>query len=625
MTAPCVFLSYSRGNSDYARALHDRLEAALVTVWWDQEEPPGADWTEQLLAWLENAHAVVVVVSQHSAISPSVKNEVLLAQDYQRRVIPVLLEQARGGLWVLIRSLQWVDARDGRDPLPDLLRALSAGDALATRDEMQQLAPPPASAAQAQVTIVLPGEMRTFSEREQLSLVRLIARFAQLRPDQIKIVRVEAGSIIVTLELPESSARWLAALHERQAPLIDLLDIQAVRDLRVLPQPSGAAAGVAAAPPAARGQLAAWLQGWTRRRSLALAGALLAALLVVALANTLRGPALPIGTPVGVVAAVQGTLELQAAGWSAFVPVPAGAMLRAGDRLRLGAGARAGVVCADGTRVELQAGTRPAPCQTNQLLFDIGQARWANAVLGAADVGVPQVVAPRATALLTTTPAIRWTAAEGVVTYTVALRRAGEELWHVSVPGATTLAYPANQAPLEPGPIYRFVVTADAGPEETAQGAGVQVLDPPQAQAARAAARQIEQLGLDDGTTRLLLANLYANRGLYADALAVLEESAATADQAASLQLLGDLHATIGLFNLAIAPYTQALAADQRAGDRPGEAQAHRMLGMVYSRLGGAENRARAQTHYRQALQFYQEVGDANAQQELRQLLADLE
>jgi hypothetical protein len=106
MTTTCVFLSYSRRNLDYARTLHDRLEAARLTVWWDQEEPPGEDWTEQLLVWLESAHAVVVLVSRYSVTAPSVKNEVLLAQDYQRRVIPVLLEQARGGLWVLIRSLQ---------------------------------------------------------------------------------------------------------------------------------------------------------------------------------------------------------------------------------------------------------------------------------------------------------------------------------------------------------------------------------------------------------------------------------------------------------------------------------------------------------------------------------------
>ncbi|GAB4425762.1 MAG: hypothetical protein OHK0015_06020 [Chloroflexi bacterium OHK40] len=632
MTPPCVFLSYARSDLAYARTLHDRLEAARLTVWWDQEEPPGEDWTEQLLAWLEGAHAVVVIVSRDSAVAPSVKNEVLLAQDYHRRVIPVLLEQARGGLWLLIRSLQWIDARDGRDPVPALLEALRAApppalpdptdEALAMDDVMARYAPPPASLVQAQVTITLPGDIRDFSDRERSGLIQIIARFARLRPDQIKIVRVEAGSVLVTLQLPESSARWLVTLYERQAPLIDLLDIHAVRDLRVLPAPNSAVEPPAAAPEVVE-WLGAWLRGWTRRS--VLAGALAALLLVAALTMTLRAPAPPDGTLVGMVVAVQGTLELRSVGWNAFVPVAAGAHLQAGDRLRLEPGAQARVVCADGTLIEVQAGNAPVPCQSQaERLFDIARVPWANAVLSAGDAALPRVIMPRATALLTTMPAVRWTAVDGTDSYTVILYREGEELWRETAQDTTTLPYPADQPPLEPGPIYRFAVTVEDGPEEIAQGSGVQVLDAQQGQAIRAEARQIEQLDVDDAIRFLLLANLYASHGLYAEALVLLESPEDPSAQPALFQLRGDIYLAVGLPELAIAPYTRALEAAARAGDQPAQARANRMLGTVYSRLGGEINRARAVAHFQQALRFAEEVGDVEAQKELRQLLADL-
>lgn len=180
MTVVCVFLSYCRRDLDYARMLHNRLEAADITVWWDQEQIPGDDWLEQVDAWLHDAHAVVVVVSQHSATSSSVKNEVLIAQDIQQTIIPVVLEKTRGGLWILIRSLQWIDARDGRDPLPELLTVLqarrrklqreSSNDASWKKSMYAPLPPPEPSVKRAHITITLPGDIFDFTDREQILL-----------------------------------------------------------------------------------------------------------------------------------------------------------------------------------------------------------------------------------------------------------------------------------------------------------------------------------------------------------------------------------------------------------------------------------------------------------------------
>lgn len=381
-------------------------------------------------------------------------------------------------------------------------------------------------------------------------------------------------------------------------------------------------------------RLKAWFQGYASWRSISFAGALVAMLLVIVLIAILRISAPSSSTPggvaqrapVGVVAVVRGTLELQREGWNAFVPVSTGASLRVGDQVRLAPGAQTRIVCADAVVVDLREGTTPNPCRSQDgWIFDITRTPWANTVLSADDARIPKVIAPRATALLTTTPTIRWSAVEGAETYTVILRREAEEVWRVTVRGTTTLDYPADQPPLERGPMYRFVVSADDGLRENAQGAGVVVLTEREVQEVAAEVRRLEQLAVDDATRRLVLANLYASRGLYADALALLEGLTNSPAQPAPLRLLGDIYLAIGLPDLAAAPYTQARDVAAQTGDRLAQAQANRMLGTVYSRLGSEENRKRTVEHYQRALQFYEEVGDAAAQKELRQLLSALE
>jgi len=248
-----VFLSYARMDVAYVQALHNRLTAEQVEVWWDRKQPPGCDWTEQLYTWVTRADAMLVIVSQHSIQSASVKNEVWVALQHKRRVIPVVLEDASGGLLMLIGSLQYIDGRDGRDPMPEILEALrgdasdrgggqfnpyqtsqlfvSPPSALSLGDG---LPPPAASAGRAQITIVLHGDVRGFDQCEQEGLRQLLAQLANISPEAIRVLQIESGSVRVTLELPESTARWLLSLYRRNKPLIALLDIQAIEDFRVL-------------------------------------------------------------------------------------------------------------------------------------------------------------------------------------------------------------------------------------------------------------------------------------------------------------------------------------------------------------------------------------------------------
>ena len=302
-----VFLSYGRQDTAYVQDLHNRLEAEQVEVWWDQKQPSGCDWSEQLFTWVTSADAVVVIVSQHSTKSLWVKNEVYVALRYERRVIPVMLEHAAGGLLMLIASLQWIDVRDGHDPVPEILHVLRGDtggppcrglyDTLifelprepssmprsqpSTRSTISsvamgdQLPPPAATKTRAQITIVFPGDIRDFDEREQEGLIQLLARFANVSPKEIMVMQIEAGSVRVTLELPESTARWLVSLYRRNKPLIALLDILAIDNFRVV-QPEPVSQPVS---PPLRGQWRLPTMNWRRLMTPALA---LAAVLLLA-------------------------------------------------------------------------------------------------------------------------------------------------------------------------------------------------------------------------------------------------------------------------------------------------------------------------------------------------------
>src|SRR5439155_3049410 len=94
-----------------------------------------------LEAHIRGADAVVVVLSPVSVASEYVLKEILFAQAAKRRFIPVLLHPTE--LPLPLADLQWVDARDGHDPLPGILAALRSEASPELRSPKVLPAPPP--------------------------------------------------------------------------------------------------------------------------------------------------------------------------------------------------------------------------------------------------------------------------------------------------------------------------------------------------------------------------------------------------------------------------------------------------------------------------------------------------
>ncbi|HEX3918933.1 MAG TPA: toll/interleukin-1 receptor domain-containing protein [Caulobacteraceae bacterium] len=127
------FLSYSRADQAMALRFADDLIAAGVKVWVDQYDiAPSEHWDRTVEAALRACDGVVLVLSPHSAASPNVADEVSVAIDAKKHMIPVLIEACVVPL--RLTRVQFIDAtQDYEAALRRCLAAIKGGAPAAPR------------------------------------------------------------------------------------------------------------------------------------------------------------------------------------------------------------------------------------------------------------------------------------------------------------------------------------------------------------------------------------------------------------------------------------------------------------------------------------------------------------
>lgn len=117
------FLSYARADQTTALKLADDLKSAGVRLWVDQYDiRPSDHWDRVVETALCDSAGIIVLLSPQSSASPNVADEVALALDRGKRVVPVMIEPCRPPLRML--RLQYIDA--GADYGKALDRVLAA-------------------------------------------------------------------------------------------------------------------------------------------------------------------------------------------------------------------------------------------------------------------------------------------------------------------------------------------------------------------------------------------------------------------------------------------------------------------------------------------------------------------
>jgi hypothetical protein len=104
------FLSYSRSDTDFAAKLASDLRAANVETWRDAENiPAGANWDREIEKALNDCAYVLLLATPHSVASENVMDEIGLALNKGKTVIPVMVETC--DLPLRVHRAQWVDFR----------------------------------------------------------------------------------------------------------------------------------------------------------------------------------------------------------------------------------------------------------------------------------------------------------------------------------------------------------------------------------------------------------------------------------------------------------------------------------------------------------------------------------
>jgi hypothetical protein len=80
-----------------------------------------------------------------------------------------------------------------------------------------------------QVTILLEGQIDQFTQEERKSFVFALSRIIDISPEQVRILQVTPGSILITLEMPNDAVERLLFLYSEQNPIIEELKIKEVK------------------------------------------------------------------------------------------------------------------------------------------------------------------------------------------------------------------------------------------------------------------------------------------------------------------------------------------------------------------------------------------------------------
>jgi hypothetical protein len=121
-----VFLSCCHDNAQEVAQLYQDLTKAGLTVWWDQQIRPGADWKLEIRTAMKNSSAVVLCLSAEALqrVTTGIYSEALDAIDAYRLyrpgevfLIPVRLNECESPP-IAIDSLRYLDSLQQPGSLP---------------------------------------------------------------------------------------------------------------------------------------------------------------------------------------------------------------------------------------------------------------------------------------------------------------------------------------------------------------------------------------------------------------------------------------------------------------------------------------------------------------------------
>lgn len=92
---PYLFVSYSHADRAEVEGYIKLLQKRLCYLWYDKGNHAGDDWAEMIAEHLVKAHTVLLFISKNSVLSTNVNNELTMALNYKKRIVPVYIDDVK--------------------------------------------------------------------------------------------------------------------------------------------------------------------------------------------------------------------------------------------------------------------------------------------------------------------------------------------------------------------------------------------------------------------------------------------------------------------------------------------------------------------------------------------------
>lgn len=118
-----VMISYAHVDREFTYKIRDKLIQDGFRVWIDDKIVPAEDWRNNIARAIEDADAVVFIMSPKSVTSKYCKEEVYYAVNCNVAMFPVVCEDSwndlAGGMKLILQRLQWIFMNDGKQETID--------------------------------------------------------------------------------------------------------------------------------------------------------------------------------------------------------------------------------------------------------------------------------------------------------------------------------------------------------------------------------------------------------------------------------------------------------------------------------------------------------------------------
>ena len=234
------------------------------------------------------------------------------------------------------------------------------------------------------------------------------------------------------------------------------------------------------------------------------------------------------------------------------------------------------------------------------------------------------MLTPRNSALLSETPNLSWFSLPDIENYTISiLSDDQQDRPPVDVQG-TTSDWPSSWAPLEEMATYVLIVegnsiSSDANNLEHTR-LGFWLLPKEEAQEVQALAGRLREQPVSEKAANILIAELYIQHGLLAEAIKLLNSIPPTERSASLWSNIGMVYLDLGLPLEAKDAFSQSLNQAQLNGEL--ETEANSLYGLALAhRMLNEDNTANEQLQL--ALDIYKEIGSTEDQERVNQLLSE--